>query len=102
MLRPLRDHIVVEPLERQASSVLAVVQQERPNVGRVVAVGPGLVVKGRRRPPDVPVGALVRFGTAEEYLAYPEHREGDRRFLVLREADVCFIAEDAEAAPVAA
>ena len=71
-----------------------VVQHEKPNLGRVVAVGPGKRDKrGRLRPLDVPVGALVRFGTDEGYLSYPEHREGGRTFLVLQEADVAFIAE---------
>ena len=93
MLRPLRDFLLVEVIEREKSSLLAVVQHEKPNLGRVVAVGPGKVVKGRRRPLDVPVGALVRFGTDEGYLSYPEHREGGRTLLVLQEADIAFIAE---------
>lgn len=94
MLRPLRDYLLVEPIERAVSSALAVVHHEKPSVGRVTAVGPGLVVKGKIRPLDVTVGSLVRFGTDAGYLAYPEYLDGGRRFLVLREADICFIAEN--------
>mgnify|MGYP001591756208 CR=1 FL=1 len=91
--RPLRDYVLIEPIERIQSSVLAVVQQEKPSVGRVVAVGPGKIVKGRRSPLDVQPGALVRFGTDAGYLSYPEVHVGAKRLLLMREADVCFIAE---------
>lgn len=94
MLRPLRDKIVVKPIERVKSEVLVVVQDEKPNLGRVVAVGPGKRDKrGRIVPLDVQPGALVRFGTAEGYLTYTEFEEAGERFLVMQEADVCFIAE---------
>lgn len=96
MLRPLRDRIVVKPLERVKSEVIAVVQDEKPNLARVVAVGPGKRdKKGRLKPLDVAVGALVRFGTDEGYLTFPAFEEGGERFLVLQEADVAFVAEDA-------
>ena len=94
MFRPLRDYLLVAPIDRQKSSILAVVQHEKPSVGRVVAVGPGKRDKrGRIRPLDARVGDVVRFGTDAGYLTYPEHEEGGKRFLVLQEADVAFIAE---------
>ena len=92
--RPLRDRILVEPFEREKSSILAVVQDEKPNLGRVVAVGPGKRDKrGRIVPLDVSVGALVRFGTDEGYLSYPEVEVSGKRLLCMQEADVAFIAE---------
>ncbi len=97
MLRPLSNRIVVEPIERVKSEILAVVQDEKPNLGRVVAVGPGKRVKGRLVPPDVQPGALVRFGTDEGYLTFTEFEEAGKRYLVMSENDVCFIAEDAAA-----
>ena len=96
MLRPLRDRIIVLPLERVKSEVIAVVQDEKPNLGRVVAVGPGKRdKKGRIVPLDAKPGDLVRFGTDEGYLSFPAFEEAGRRYLVLQEADLCFIAEDA-------
>ena len=94
MLRPLANRLLVETLERVKSEVLVVVSDEKPNMGYVRAIGPGKRVKGRVRPVDVPLGALVRFGSGEGYLSFPEYREGARRFLVLSEADVCWIAEE--------
>lgn len=94
MLRPLRDQIVVKPLERKASEIIEVLHNEKPNLGIVMAVGPGLRnKKGQIRPLDVQVNDTVRYGTAQEYLNYPEYWEGRQRYLVLQEADVCFVAE---------
>ena len=95
MFRPLADRVLVEPLEREKSSVLAVVQQEKPNLGIVRAVGPGKVVKGRIKPLDAKPGDLVRFGTDEGYLSYPEYKEAGKTYLILQEADIAFIAESA-------
>jgi chaperonin GroES len=96
MLRPLADRLVIEPLERVRSDVIAVVAEEKPNLGRVVAVGPGKRdKKGRIVPLDAKPGDLVRFGTDEGYLTYPAFTEGGKRFLVLQEADVAWVNEDA-------
>jgi co-chaperonin GroES (HSP10) len=40
-LRPLRDRIVVRPIERIKSQVIDVVMSELPNLGEILAVGPG-------------------------------------------------------------
>ena len=86
MLRPLRDRLLVKPLERKASDVLIVVNSEKFNLGEVVATGPKV--------DSVRAGDRIRFGTAEEYLTYPEWRAANgERFLVLAEADVCFVEE---------
>ena len=84
MLRPLRDKIVVRPIDRKQSEVLAVVSSEKFNLGEVVATGPKV--------DSVKVGERVRFGTDEGYLNYPEWQAANgERFLVLAEADVCFV-----------
>ena len=81
MLRPLRDKILVRPLDRKQSEVLAVVSSEKFNLGEVVATGP--------KADSVKVGDRIRFGTGDGYLTYPEWRG----FLVLAEADVCFVED---------
>ena len=94
MLRPLRDQIVIKPLERNASELVQVIHHEKPNLGIVVAVGPGSRnKKGQIVPIDLKVGDTVRYGTSAEYLSYPEYWEGRQRFLVLQEADICFVQE---------
>lgn len=94
MLRPLRDQIVVKPLERQASEVIHVIHSEKPNLGTVIAVGPGLRdKKGRLKPLDLKPNDQIRYGTSQEYLSYPEYWEKGQKFLVLQEADVCFVTE---------
>lgn len=86
MLRPLRDRILVRPLERKASEVIFVVNSEKFNLGEVVATGPKV--------DSVAPGDRIRFGTTEEYLTYPEWQAANgERFLVLAEADVCFVEE---------
>jgi chaperonin GroES len=90
MLRPLRDRIVVRPIMRQASSIIAAIHSELPTEGEVVAVGPGKVVKGRLRPLDTKVGDRIRFGEGS-YLKFPEYWHGNEKFLVLQEADVAGI-----------
>jgi co-chaperonin GroES (HSP10) len=47
-LRPLRDRIVVRPIERVKSQVIDVVMSELPNSGEILAVGPGEVDKKGR------------------------------------------------------
>ena len=77
----------MRPLERKASDVIVVVNSEKFNVGEVVATGP--------EADSVKPGDRIRFGTSEDYLTYPEWQAANgERFLVLQEADVCFV-EDA-------
>lgn len=95
MLRPLRDQIVVKPLERNASEIIEVLHSEKPNLGIVVAVGPGIRNKrGYVVPLDVRVNDTIRYGdTNLNHLNYPEYWEAGKRYLILQEADVCFVAE---------
>ena len=93
MLRPLRDRIVVKPLERPRSAVIAVVGEETPQVGRVIATGPGKHGKHGIQPLDVKVGDIVRFGA--DYLSFPEYWEGNEKYLVLAEADVAGVVDAA-------
>ena len=86
MLRPLRDKIVVKPLDRKQSETLAVVSSEKFNLGYVVATGPKV--------DSVKVGERVRFGTDQGYLTFPEWQAANgERFLVLSDADVCFVED---------
>ena len=96
MLKPLGDKIVVKPIERVKSNLIAVVMDEKDNMGTVVAVGPGKKLSATKREVmPIEVGQFVRFGTADEYLNYQEYFEDNERYLILSWQDVCFIQENA-------
>ncbi len=66
-LRPLDDRVVVEPLDAEETTVGGIVlpdsAQEKPQRGKVVAVGPGrLMDTGSRGELSVAVGDEVIFG----------------------------------------
>jgi co-chaperonin GroES (HSP10) len=93
--QPMRDLIVVEPIERVKSDLIEVVMNEKDCIGIVRAAGPGKIdAKGRRFMP-VKVGDRIRFGTTgkDEYLKYQNYHENDVRYLVMSWQDVNFIEE---------
>ena len=93
-LRPLRDRIVVRPIERLKSQVIDVIMDELPNTGEILAVGPGEIdKKGRFIPMPLEIGQRIRFGTAEEYLAYPRFEVDGEELIVMSWKDVCFIED---------
>jgi chaperonin GroES len=95
-LKPLHDKIVVKPIERKKSDIIAVIMNEKDNMGTVVAVGPGKrLPNGRREPMPINVGSFVRFGTMgdDEYLKYQEYFEDNERYLIMSWQDVCFEQE---------
>lgn len=94
MFRPLRDRILVKPIERRASETLHVLHNELPTEGEVVAVGPGKRVNGRIIPLDAKVGDRIKFGEGA-YLKFPEFRDGKTLYLVLQEADIAGVVETA-------
>lgn len=97
-LKPLHDKIVVKPIERQKSSVIEVIMDEKDNMGTVVAVGSGKKLRnGQREPMPIKVGAFVRFGHMgnNEYLKYQEYFEDNERYLIMSWQDICFEQERA-------
>jgi len=88
-LKPLGDRLIVEVLEEEevlsSGIVLPDTAKEKPQRGRVLAVGPGsLNDKGERVPLDVAEGDTVifsKYGGTEIKLGYEE-------YLILRESDV--------------
>ena len=95
MLRPLRDRIVVRPIERVKSQVIEVIMDELPNIGEVLAVGPGEVdKKGRLIPNPIEIGQRIRFGGMEDYLSYPRCEVDGEELIVMSWKDVCFVEAD--------
>ena len=63
-LKPLGDRIVVKPKEEDESRtasglVIPDTAKEKPQLGDVLAVGPGVYADGERQPLDVEVGDVV-------------------------------------------
>jgi chaperonin GroES len=93
-IKPLEDRIVVEVLEAEQTTASGIVipdtAKEKPQEGRVLAVGPGRFDdNGNRVPLDVKVGDVVLFskygGTEVKY--------GGDEYLVLSARDVLAIVE---------
>ena len=94
VLKPLEDRIVVEPLEAEQVTASGLVipdtAKEKPQEGKVIAVGPGRVDdKGTRVPVDVKVGDVVLYskygGTEVKY--------SGQEYLVLSARDVLAVIE---------
>ena len=88
-LKPLDDRVVVEPMEAEETTaggiVLPDAAKEKPQRGKVVAVGPGrLLDSGERVKVSVAVGDEVLFG---KYGGTEIEVEG-RDVKILRESDI--------------
>lgn len=94
MIRPLSDHILVEPLreEKKRGGIILpdTVEKERSEKGKVVAVGPGKRDKdGKRVSLDVKKGDVVLF---TKYSPNEVKVDG-KEYLVIKEDDVLAIIE---------
>ena len=88
-IEPLDDRIVVEPMEAEEVTrggiVLPDTAKEKPQQGRVVAVGPGRTLdSGERAKPAVAKGDVVVYA---KYGGTEIEIEGDE-YMILRESDV--------------
>ena len=94
-LRPLADYVVIEPLEEEERTpegiVLPDVAKEKPQKGKVVAVGPGRLLKnGKRAAMSVKEGDTVLYGK----YAGTEVKVGDKEFNIMRESEILAVIED--------
>lgn len=93
-LRPLGDRLVVQPIEKEATTPSGIVlpesAKEKPQEGRVLAVGPGARNdKGERLPLDVKVDDVVLYAK----YAGTEVKVDDEKLLILRESDILAVVE---------
>ena len=94
-LRPLGDRLIVEPIEREevtpSGIVLPETAKEKPQEGKVLAVGPGRRDdQGKRIPMDVKEGDRVLFA---KYAGTEVKLDANHKVLVLKESDVLAIVE---------
>jgi chaperonin GroES len=89
-IRPLDDRVVVEPLEAEDKTpggiLLPDTAKQKPQRGRVLAVGPGKLQEkdGKRSPVDVKVGDEVIYGR----YAGNEIELNGKDLKILRESDI--------------
>jgi chaperonin GroES len=101
-LRPLHDRILVERLEEEEQKVGTIIvpdsAKEKPQQGKVIAVGAGKADKdGKRIPLDVKEGDTILFG---KYSGQEIKVDGNE-YLIMREDEVLAIVVG-KAAPVGA
>lgn len=93
-MRPLRDRILVERIEEAEQRIGGIIipdsAKEKPQSGRVIAVGKGRINdKGQVFPLDVKEGEMVLFGK----YSGSEIKIDGKEYLILREDDVLGVLE---------
>ncbi|HCP60064.1 MAG TPA: co-chaperone GroES [Dehalococcoidia bacterium] len=88
-LQPLADRLVVKPIEREEVTkggiVLPDTVKEKPQEGKVLAVGPGRrSEEGKAIPMDIKVGDIVLYAK----YGGTEIKVDDEELMILRESDV--------------
>jgi chaperonin GroES len=93
-LRPLHDRVLVKRIEeeevRRGGIIIPDTAKEKPQEGKVIAVGTGKVGEdGKRIPLDVKAGDRILFGK----YSGSEVKIDDEEYLILREEDVLGILD---------
>ena len=87
-LKPLGDRVIVEVLDEEETTFSGIVlpdtAKEKPQRGKVLAVGPGKYEDGKLVPLDVKKGDEVIFSK----YGGTEVKVGGEEYLILRESDI--------------
>ena len=90
-VKPLADRVIVAPMEKETVKggiIIPDTAKEKPQQGKIVAVGPGAVSdNGERVKPEVKKGDVVLYG---KYSGTEVNVDG-KDYLILRESDVLAI-----------
>ena len=93
MLKPLGDRVVVEAMEKDETTASGIVlpdtAKEKPQEGKIVAVGSGRYENGERVALELKEGDKVIFSK----YAGTEVKVGDKDLLIMRESDILAIVE---------
>ena len=92
-IKPLGDRVVIKALEAESKTkggiVLPDTAKEKPQEGKVVAVGKGKVLEnGSLQPPEVKVGDKVLYG---KYSGSEITTKDGEELLIMREEDILAI-----------
>lgn len=93
-LKPLADRVVVEPIEQEEKTASGIylpdTAKEKPQEGKIVAVGSGKVTAdGTKVPMNVKVGDRVLFAT----YAGTEVKQDGKKYLIMNESEILGIIE---------
>ncbi len=94
-IKPLSDHILISPITQEEKTKTGIflpqtAEKERPEQGKVIAVGPGRrLPSGKRVPLEVKKGDTVLF---TKY-GPNEIKVGDKEYLIAKEEDILAILE---------
>ncbi len=92
-IRPLFDRIVIEPIDSEEKTksgiVLLAKDQEKPQIARVVAVGPGGNVDGKDVVMQLKVGDKVLYSK----YAGSEFKIDGKEVTIMRQSDVLAVVE---------
>jgi chaperonin GroES len=88
-IKPLGDRVLIEALDAKETSKSGIIipdtAKERPQEGRVIAVGPGRInEEGKRIAPEVKKGDTILYGK----YSGTEVKIEDKEYLILRETDI--------------
>lgn len=92
-LKPLGDRVIVEPSESEdmtkSGIVLPDTAQEKPQEGKIIAVGEGRFDEGKKVPMEVKVGDKVIYSK----YGGTEVKVDDEKYLILRQDDILAVIQ---------
>jgi len=91
-LKPLEDRVIIEPIKEEEKTKSGIIlpetaSKEKPEQGKIVAVGPGKYENGKRIAMDVKVGDKVIFSK----YGPDEIKVDNREYLIARASDILAI-----------
>ena len=92
-IRPLHDRVIVKRIDEEEKTkggiIIPDTAKEKPQEGKVVAVGPGKFEDGKLIPPGVKAGDKILFG---KYSGTEIKLDGEEH-LIMREDDILGVVE---------
>lgn len=92
-VKPLGDNVLIEPLESETKTTGGIVipdtAKEKPQQGRVIAVGPGRIEEGKHIKINVKEGDKVMY----KKWGGNEIKVGGKELLIVKEEDILAIIE---------
>lgn len=92
-IKPLGDRVVIQKLEAETTTksgiLLTGTAKEQPQEAKVVAIGPGAMVEGKRVPMDVEVGNKVLYSK----YAGTDVKVDSEEYIILKQDDILAIVE---------
>jgi chaperonin GroES len=93
VLKPLGDRVIIEPIAKEETTASGIVlpetAKEKPQEGKVIAVGSGRIENGERIALEVQEGSRVIYSK----YAGTEVKFGDKELLIMRENDILAIVD---------